>query len=167
MYDGCVQRVNFQVKIDQYLFLTVVVVFNVASILPNQAHQPKSKTHANITSVSTSTHLLQQSISLTKRFPNQIIMSQNHRHPRMSLQIITLRFIIQLIHTGQQFIDVIFQGIQSVLKVMIVVLLFGALVVGYAGLVEGVGGVGVVVLEEFVEEDIPYFGGYFSCFSLE
>lgn len=50
---------------------------------------------------------------------------------------------------------------------MIVVLLFGALVVGYAGLVEGVGGVGVVVLEEFVEEDVPYFGGYFSCFSLE
>ena len=47
------------------------------------------------------------------------------------------------------------------------ILLFGAFVVGDAGLVEGVGGVGVVVLEEFVEEDVPDFGGYFSGFCLE
>lgn len=47
------------------------------------------------------------------------------------------------------------------------ILLFGALVVGDAGLVEGVGGVGIVVLEEFVEKNVPDFGGYFSCFCLE
>ena len=47
------------------------------------------------------------------------------------------------------------------------VLLFGGLVVVDAGCVEGAGGVGVVVLEEFVEEDVPYFGGDFTGLGLE
>jgi len=62
---------------------------------------------------------------------------------------------------------VIPQRFQSVLKVVIVVLLFGGLVVVDAGCVEGAGGVGVVVLEEFVEEDVPYFGGDFTGLGLE
>lgn len=85
----------------------------------------------------------------------------------MSRQIIILRLHIQVIHTGQQFIDVIFKRLERILKVVIVILLFGVFVVGYTGLVECVGGVGIVVLEEFVEEDVPYFGGYFAGFGLE
>ena len=73
----------------------------------------------------------------------------------MSLQIITLRGRGKLFHILHNTVHMLLQCIQRVLEVLIMVLLLGPLVVGLAGDVELFGGSGVVVLQDFVEEDVP------------
>ena len=73
-------------------------------------------------------------------------------------QIITLRLHRQLIDIAQYRIHVIFQRVQSVLEVMIMILLFRSLIIGLAGHVECIGRIGIIVLKHFVEEYIPHLG---------
>ena len=112
-------------------------------------------------------HLIKQNCCPRKCIPDQIIMSQNHRNTRMSRQIITLCLHIQLIYIPEYRVNVILQCLQSVLKVVIMILLFGGFVVCLAGLVKLTRRVGIVGLEKFVEEDVPYFWSDFTSLVLE
>lgn len=100
-------------------------------------------------------HLLKQGSRHGERLRNQSIMRDNDRYTRMCLQIIRLRVHGKLFNILHNTIHVLFQCIQSVLKVLIMVLLFRGLVVALARHEEIVGGTLIILLQDFIEEDVP------------
>lgn len=100
-------------------------------------------------------HLLKQGSRHGKCLCHQSIMSHNHGNTGMSIHIISLRQSRKLLDICHNTVYMLFHCIESVLKVLFLVLLLGTLVVALACYVVLFCGTGVVVLENFVKEDIP------------
>ena len=100
-------------------------------------------------------HILKQLSSHSKSIPHQIIMCRDHRNTWMRSQIKRLCLHIHILNISQDTVNMLLQWIECVLEVLIVILLLGALVVGFDGNVELFGGSGVIVLQDFVQEEIP------------
>ena len=73
----------------------------------------------------------------------------------MCLQIIRLRRLGELVNISKNRVYMLFQCIQRVLKVLTVDFLLGGLVIRFASHIELVCRPLIVVLQNFVEEDVP------------
>lgn len=82
-------------------------------------------------------------------------MGHNHRHTRMGIHIETLCIGVHIIHIFQNSVYMCFDCIKCVLEVLVLVLLLCALVVTLYCDEVCLGGSGVVVDQDFVQEEIP------------
>ena len=82
-------------------------------------------------------------------------MSHDHGNTGMCIHIITLRQPRELLDICHDTVYMLLHSIEGVLEVLFLVLLLGTLVVALACYVVLFCGAGVVVLENFVKEDIP------------
>ena len=103
-------------------------------------------------------HGIQLLLHTSKGVANKVVVCQNHGYTGMRLWIVGLCLVGKIVNVIQNGFDVCLQSLQCVLKVLSVVPLFGAFVVGLASHVELVGGILIILLEDAVEEDIPNFG---------
>ncbi len=73
----------------------------------------------------------------------------------MCCQIVGLGLRCELFYILQNGVDMIFKCIQGVLTIMVVILLLGGFVIALAGHVELLSRSRIIVLQNFVKEDIP------------
>mmetsp|Transcript_23666 Transcript_23666/g.36521 ORF Transcript_23666/g.36521 Transcript_23666/m.36521 type:complete len:221 (-) Transcript_23666:709-1371(-) len=85
----------------------------------------------------------------------------------MGVQIIGLRLHGKLIDIIQYTSDMLLQGLHRVGKVVVLELLLGRSVVGFHSNHELVGSIGIIVLKNFVQEQVPYMGSNLTSFSLK
>lgn len=84
-------------------------------------------------------------------------MRQDNRHTRVGINVKALGFCVETIHIVQNGANMCLEGIQSVSKVLSMVLLLGPFVAHFAGSVKGVVVIGII-LQELVKENIPNLG---------
>mmetsp|Transcript_31074 Transcript_31074/g.59029 ORF Transcript_31074/g.59029 Transcript_31074/m.59029 type:complete len:292 (-) Transcript_31074:613-1488(-) len=112
-------------------------------------------------------HLFQQCRRHRKRLTNQLVVRDNNGDTRVQVNVIGLCFHGKILAVTHDPINMLFQRIEGVWKVFPGVLLLASLIIGLARHVELLSGIGIILLQNIVEEDVPHPWRNFSCLHLE